>query len=152
MNTVNLIGNITKDLQLNAAGNTSFLSFGIAVQRNFKNKQTNEYESDFINCKAFGKTAEIIADHFQKGSKIGVTGRIQTGKYEKDGRTIYTTDVMVNDITFVERKGSSSQNAQNSAQGQVNRNTSNTAQKQNDNPFANSPGGVVYDDTDTLPF
>ena len=63
--------------------------------------------ADFISCKAFGKTAETMANYLRKGSLIGVTGRIQTGKYDnKEGRTIYTTDVIVNEFEFLESKKS----------------------------------------------
>ena len=104
MNTVNLIGNLVADPELKGQNN-NVVNFVIAVQRPFKNKQTNEYETDFIRCVAFSKTAEIIANNFNKGNKIGVTGSIQTGSYENNqGQKVFTTDIAVNNITFVERK------------------------------------------------
>lgn len=138
MNNVSLIGNITRDIELKG-NDTKFTQFTVAVQRQFKNKQTGEYESDFITCKAFGKTAEIIAQHFSKGSKIGVSGNIQTGSYEKDGNKVYTTDVMVRDITFVDRKGQAGQAPKQQAP------------QQNNNPFNNSTGPIDINDDD-LPF
>lgn len=106
MNSLNILGNLTADVELNqSASGVSYCSFIIGVQRPFKDKQSGEYKSDFPRCKAFGKTAEIISEHFKKGSKIGITGSIQTDRYEnKDGVTIYSTDVMVDRVTFVEPK------------------------------------------------
>ena len=101
MNNIVLIGRITKDPELkytnNGKGNTRFT---LAVQR-------NKDEADFINCVAWEKTAENIAEYFKKGSQIAVQGAIRTGSYEKDGRTIYTTDVWVYKFDFL---GSSNQN------------------------------------------
>ena len=96
MNTVNLIGNVTKDIELRSSTNTEVAKFSLAVRRDKDN-------TDFINCVAFGKTAELLEKYVKKGHKVGVEGRIQTGKYEKDGRTIYTTDVVVNKIHLVEK-------------------------------------------------
>lgn len=140
MNTVNLIGNIVANPELKGQ-NSNVVNFRIAVQRQFKNKQTNEYETDFINCVAFGKTAEIISNNFKKGNKIGVTGSIQTGSYEnKQGQKVFTTDVAVNNVTFVERKNNNQSNNQPQQQ-------SGQAQSGN-NPFDN--GADISDDS--LPF
>lgn len=95
MNSVNLVGRITKDLELKQAGETSVTSFSLAVNRAKKG------EADFINCKAFGKTAETMAQYLGKGKPVAITGRIQTGKYDKDGKTIYTTDVIVDRFYFI---------------------------------------------------
>lgn len=98
MNKVILIGNLTKDPELNfAAGSgTAVARFTVAVAR------TKKGESDFINCIAFGKTAETIAQYFFKGSKIAIEGHIQTGSYDaKDGTKRYTTDVIVDRFEFV---------------------------------------------------
>lgn len=151
MNSVNLIGNLTKDIELRyGQTGTAFANGSIAVQRNFKN-QSGEYESDFINIKAFGKTAELLANYFSKGSKIGVTGSIQTGKYEKDGRTVYTTDVIVRDVTFVERKQASGggQGGGNTNTPNRNQNASNGSYGGNNDPFG---GSGIQIDEDSLPF
>ena len=78
---------ITKDLEPRmTSGDLMVLSFTLAV-----NRRKKDDPADFISCKAFGKTAETMANYLRKGSLIGVTGRIQTGKYDnKEGRTIYT--------------------------------------------------------------
>ena len=101
MNNIVLIGRMTKDPELkytnNGKGNTRFT---LAVQR-------NKDETDFINCVAWEKTAENIAEYFKKGSQIAVQGAIRTGNYEKDGRTIYTTDVWVYKFNFIGNNNSS---------------------------------------------
>lgn len=101
MNTVNLTGRPTKDLEPRMTGNDLMvLSFTLAV-----NRRKKDDPADFISCKAFGKTAEIMSQYLHKGSLIGVTGRIQTGKYDnKEGRTIYTTDVIVDNFDFLESR------------------------------------------------
>lgn len=99
INTVNLIGRLTKDLELRfAAGSgTAVGRFTLAVNREFKKDET-----DFISCIAFGKTAEILSQYTSKGRQIGITGRIQTGSYDaQDGTKRYTTDVIVSSFTFV---------------------------------------------------
>ena len=95
MNNIVLIGRITKDPELKYTNSRKANTrFTLAVQR-------NKDETDFINCVAWEKTAENIAEYFKKGSQIAVQGSIRTGNYEKDGRTIYTTDVWVYKFDFV---------------------------------------------------
>lgn len=104
MNSVNLIGRLTKDVELLTAGENKYIRFNLAVNRKFKNAD-GEYDADFISCVAWNKTAELINEHFSKGSEIGIDGRIQTGSYEKeDGSKVYTTDVIVESVTFVGSK------------------------------------------------
>ena len=137
MNSVNLIGNLGKDNELKfGQSGTAVLNQSLAVRRAFKDKQTNEYETDWINLVLFGKTAENFANFTKKGSKVGIEGRIQSGSYEKDGRTIYTTDVIVNQFHLIEPKNNdssgyqqnqsnyqqSNQQAQNPPQNQYNYN------------------------------
>lgn len=150
MNQINLIGNLTADPTLNVSqSNLSIVSFNIGVQRPFKDKQSGEYQSDFPRCKAFGKTAEIISEHFKKGSKIGITGSVQTGSYEdKDGKKVYTTDIIVNQVTFVERKKQQDNGYQQAYGGQSNQSTG--SKKVEENPFEN--GGPVDVNDDDLPF
>lgn len=115
MNQFNGVGNLVADVELKGQNN-NVANFRVAIQRPFKNKQTNEYETDFLTCKAFGKTAEIIANNFNKGQKIAITGSIQTGSFDgKDGKKVFTTDVVVNQVTFVEKKTQNSNQKQNNA-------------------------------------
>src|SRR5574344_53834 len=113
MNNTQLIGNLVSDVEFKqAASGTGVARLRLAVRRNFKNQQ-NEYDSDFINCVAFGKTAEMISQYFNKGSKIAVDGRIQTGSYDnKQGQRVYTTDIVIENFYFIEsRKQSNNQQA-----------------------------------------
>lgn len=99
MNKVLLIGRMTKDAQLGYTSNTqkAVAKFTLAVDR------INE-GTDFINCTAFGKQAENIEKFVKKGNRLAVSGRIQTGSYEKEGQKIYTTDVIVENAEFIEPK------------------------------------------------
>ena len=107
MNKVIIIGRFTRDPEIKYSTGenaTATARFSLAVNRRFKNKEGN-YDADFINCVAFGKTAEFIEKYFTKGMAIGITGRIQTGSYtNKEGQKVYTTDVGVEETEFVESK------------------------------------------------
>lgn len=121
MNSVNLTGRFTRDPDVRYTdGGTSVARFTIAVERRFK--QENGPQADFVSCVAFGKTAEFIEKYFQKGNKIEVSGRIQTGSYtNQDGNKVYTTDVMAENVGFAESKtaaqNSGSMEKQSSAAG-----------------------------------
>lgn len=112
-----LVGNLTKDPELRFSPNgVAVCSFTVAVTRSFAN-QNGERESDFIQCKAFKKQAENLANFMKKGSKVSVTGRIQTGSYEgQDGKRIYTTDVIADNIQFLDKKESDQQGGQQTQQ------------------------------------
>lgn len=104
MNRVVLIGRLTKDIELRKTqSGTSVGSFTIAVNRRLK--QEGQPEADFIRCTAWGKTAEIMSQYLAKGALVGIEGRIQTGSYQdRDGKTVYTTDVVVENFDFLESK------------------------------------------------
>ena len=100
-----LIGRLTRDVEVQfAKSGTAIVKNNIAVQRDFKPKEAQQYETDFINITAFGKTAEFIGNYFAKGNLIMIDGKIQTGSYEKEGRKVYTTDVIVDKVSFIETK------------------------------------------------
>lgn len=103
MNKCSLIGRLTKDIELSQTNNgKSVTNFTLAVNRNFKNSQ-GEREADFISCQAWGKQAELLANYLSKGSQLGITGRIQTRNYEnQNGQRVYVTEVVTEDITFVD--------------------------------------------------
>ena len=113
MNKVILMGRSVKDADVKysqGANPMAIASITLAVDRKFK--KDGEQTADFINCKAFGKTAEVIEKYVTKGTKIAVTGRIQTGSYtNKDGVKVYTTDVMIEDLEFCESKGNNQSSA-----------------------------------------
>lgn len=103
-NTVILIGRITKDLELKTTqSGVEYLRLNLAVNRNYKNAK-GEYETDFINCTLYRQIAESTAEYCRKGDLVAVKGTIQTGSYEKEGKKVYTTDVVVEKITFLQTK------------------------------------------------
>lgn len=144
MNKVELVGRLTRDpeVRYTQGENASAVArFSVAVNRRFKNAEGN-YDADFINCVAFGKSAEFIEKYFRKGMAIGLTGRIQTGSYtNKDGVKVYTTDVVVEEAEFVESKNSS--NATGTPNTPSNNNTS------SGDGFMNIPDGI---EDSELPF
>lgn len=104
MNKVVLIGRLTKDpeLKFTPGNGTAVTTLTLAVDR--KIKKEGQPEVDFINCVAFGKTAETMAQYLTKGRLIGVSGWIRTGSYEaKDGSKRYTTDVYIDEFQFLEK-------------------------------------------------
>ena len=105
MNKVIMIGRLTKDVETRYSGETAIARYTLAVDRKFKRE--GEATADFINCVAFGKNGEFAEKYLKKGTKIAVTGRIQTGSYtDKDGKKVYTTEVVAEEHEFVESKGS----------------------------------------------
>lgn len=104
-NNVNLIGRLTKDPELKmTSGGQPMVRFTIAVNREFKNKE-GVREADFISCIAWRGQAESIAKYVGKGSLVGVNGRIQTNRFQKeDGSYVYTTDIAAESVQFLERK------------------------------------------------
>ena len=104
MNKVILIGRLTKEPEVRYSQGenpTAVARYSLAVERRFKKDET-----DFINCVAFGKSGEFAEKFLKKGMKIAVSGRIQTGSYtDKDGKKVYTTDVVVEEHFFCEGKG-----------------------------------------------
>lgn len=131
MNEVILIGRLTNDPEVRQANDTTVARFSLAVDRRFKRE--GEQTADFISIVAFGKTAEFIEKYFTKGMKMALTGEIRTGSYtNKDGVKVYTTDVIANNVEFVEKKGE--------AQAE--------APKTDGNGFMNIPDGIEEE----LPF
>lgn len=107
MNKVVLIGRLTKDPEIKhtPGDGTAICRITVAVARLFKKDET-----DFINCVAFGKTGETIAQYFTKGRQIAVVGNIRTGSYEgQDGIRRYTTDVIIENFEFVGNNNANNQ-------------------------------------------
>ena len=100
MNVVHLIGRTTAEIELRYTQNgTAVGSFTLAV-----NRMKKEDGADFIRCQAWGKTAENMSKYVHKGNRIGLTGRLRTGSYEKNGVKHYTTDVVASEVEFLEPK------------------------------------------------
>ena len=111
MNKVILIGRVVRDAEIRYSQGENPMAiarYTLAVDRRFK--KDGEATADFINCVAFGKNGEFAEKYLHKGVKIAVSGRIQTGSYKnKDGNTVYTTDVVVEEQEFCESKSSNQQ-------------------------------------------
>lgn len=103
MNTTQLVGRLTKDIELKyTQSGTAVASFTLAVNRSFKN-DAGEYEADFINCVIWRKGAENLANFTRKGSQIGIEGRIQTRNYDnQQGQKVYVTEIVVNNFHLLE--------------------------------------------------
>ena len=141
MNKVLLIGRLTKDPELRyTQSGTAVASFTLAVNRRFSN-QNGEREADFINCVAWQKSAEFVANYFRKGQQMALEGRLQVRTYDgNDGQRRWVTEVVADQIEFV---------------GSKNENGSGRQDYQNNNASAGSSLGlgeeIVFDDND-LPF
>jgi single-strand DNA-binding protein len=133
-------GRLTRDPELRYTQNgTAVTNFTLAIQRNFKN-QNGDYDADFINHVAFRKTAEIAANHLKKGDQCGIEGRLQSRSYENnDGRKVFVTEVVVDNLTFLEPRNSGGNGSQ----------SNNNGGQFNDDPFG---GGNIDISPDDLPF
>lgn len=113
MNKVVLMGRLTRDPEVRYSQNeasTAVARFTLAVDRRFK-REGSDQTADFIGCVAFGRQAEFAEKYFHQGTKIAISGRIQTGSYtNKDGQRVYTTDVVVEEQEFAESKAASDRN------------------------------------------
>lgn len=109
MNKVILMGRLVAEPEVKYSQGenaTAIARYRLAVDRKFKKE--GQPDADFINCVAFGKQGEFVEKYLHKGMKMGVTGRIQTGSYDdKDGKKVYTTDIVVEEHEFCESKSSS---------------------------------------------
>jgi len=159
INRVVLVGRLTKDPELKYTPNgIASCRFTVAVNRAFQNQQ-GEREADFINCQAWRKQAENLANFMKKGSLIGLEGKIQTGSYEgQDGKRVFTTDVVA-DSTGSSQGTSNHESSintggqhQGSSQGQYGGNSNQPSYTRADeDPFANSKGPIEVNEDD-LPF
>ena len=145
MNKVVLMGRLTRDPEVRYSQGENALAiarYTLAVDRRFK--RDGEQTADFINCVAFGRSAEFAEKYLHKGTKVVVEGRIQTGSYtNKDGVKVYTTDVVVESQEFAESKNAQSGNGGGSEGGYAN-----SQQPQADaDGFMNIPDGI-----EELPF
>ena len=110
MNKTILTGRLTKDVEMKSTQNgTHIVRFTLAVDRKSKEKDKS---ADFISCVAYAKLAELVHQYCKKGHKIGIIGNIRTGSYEKDGQRIYTTDVIVDELEFLEKKQTSQETSE----------------------------------------
>ena len=142
MNKVILMGRLTRDPEVRygtGENSTAVARYTIAVDRRFK--RDGERNTDFIGCVAFGRNAEFAEKYLCQGTKIVLTGRIQTGSYtNRDGQKVYTTDIVVEEQEFAESKA-----AGNGGQNNYSRPSAATSDADG---FMNIPDGI----DDELPF
>ena len=105
MNTINIIGTITKDIELKETSNeVKYTNFSIAVNRTTKNEE-GKYDADFFNVVAWRKTAEFISNYFGKGKRIGISGKLQTRKYtDKNNEERTAVEIVANEVFLIEKK------------------------------------------------
>jgi len=161
INRAVLTGRLTKDPELRTTqSGLSVASFNLAVDRPFKDNNGN-YGADFISCVIWRKAAENFCNFTTKGSLVGIDGRIQTRNYQdNDGKTVYVTEVLVENFTLLESKkdrlsNNNGGNGNNNAYGNNNNGTnytkSSSTQSQTPDPFAGS-GDTIDITDDDLPF
>jgi single-strand DNA-binding protein len=131
MNSINLVGRITKELELKytPTTNTPMCEFGLAVNR------VGQEQADFINCQVWGTQAENLAKYQGKGSLVGVVGSLRTDTYEVEGNKRYKTYVLVNNVEYLGTKKETQSDTQNDTQV---------------DPFADFGQEVSIDDNDFL--
>ena len=141
MNKVVLMGRLTRDPEVRYTQGDNPMAiarYTLAVDRRFKRE--GEATADFISCVAFGKLAEFAEKYFQQGLKVIISGRIQTGSYtNKEGRKVYTTDVVIEEQDFAESKGAAKESNQGNASA---------AGQEDADGFMNIPDGI----DEELPF
>lgn len=139
MNKVILMGRLTRDPEVRYTQGEQAMAvarYTLAVDRRGKNQENS---ADFIQCVAFGKAGEFAERYLHKGTKIVLTGRIQTGSYtNKEGQRVYTTDVVAEDQEFAESKNAEGSGTYNNQPAPV--------------PQQNDSGFVNVDENSELPF
>lgn len=146
MNKVILIGRLTRDPMINYTQGErpmAIARFTLAVDRRMRGtEQSQQQTADFIQCVAFDKRAEVIEKYVSQGKKVAIVGRIQTGSYtNREGQRVYTTDIIVEDIEFVESKAAD--------QSRTNGNTNYQTADVGADGFMSVPDGV---EDEGLPF
>ena len=151
MNNVTLVGRMVRDLELRYTQNgVAFGRLTVAVDKNLSKEKRQELQNagkptaNFIPCVVWGKLAENMANYTGKGSLVAIGGEIETGSYQNnEGRTIYTTDVRVSNVQFLES------GKRNNNQGQANQNNMN-----NEQTYQEETGdeGFFQIDNDDIPF
>ena len=156
MNKVILMGRLTKDPVVNRSQGENAMAiarYTLAVDRRMtaeQKKNADAQTADFISVVAFGRSGEFAEKYLKKGTKVVLTGHIQTGSYtNKDGQKVYTTDVVAEDQEFAESKGSNAGNGGNSYGGDFSSgNNSNETPSAAGDGFMNIPDGI----DEELPF
>lgn len=128
LNTITIMGRLTRDPELKQGVSSNFCNFCVAVERDFKNKQTGEKETDFLECVAFTHTADFVSKYMTKGRMAIVNGRIQVEKWvDKEGKNRNTTKIVATSVYF----GDSAKDAQAPQKNQQQTNYGQPSQYQN---------------------
>jgi len=153
INRTVLVGRLTRDPELKRTANdAAVVSFTLAVNRQFTNSQ-GEREADFINCVIWRKAAENFVKFTNKGSLVGIDGRIQTRNYEnQQGQRVYVTEVVVDNFSLLEsRKDNSNDNTNDNSNKAPSNNQSNNSNNNMSDPLADNSKPIDISD-DSLPF
>jgi len=146
MNSVILMGRLTRDPEVRKLDNTTIARYSIAVDRRYK--RDGQPEADFFDLNSFGKQAEFVEKYLKKGTKVVIRGRIENNNYtNKDGQKVYATRIMVEDVEFAESKAAASGTSGSRA----------TSEPEDEAPMTADPtddfiGMTGDDDIDDLPF
>lgn len=103
LNKIVIVGRMTKDAQIYEKEDNKIATFCVATERNYKD-DINEISTDYLLCKAFGKTATNIEKYSSQGTLVGITGQMRSRKYEKEGQTHFVTELYVETIKFMSPK------------------------------------------------
>jgi len=141
LNKVLAIGNLGRDPEMRyTTSGKAVASFSIACSESWKDKEGNKQErTEWLNCSAFDKLAEICGKYLVKGKQVYIEGRLQTDKYEKDGQTRYSTKVVLSDMKMLGSKGDSNGNSNNSEPAAA-------------LPASSAPRATQTDPDDAIPF
>ena len=153
INRTVLVGRLTRDPELKRTANdVAVASFTLAVNRQFTNSQ-GEREADFINCVIWRKAAENFVKFTNKGSLVGIDGRIQTRNYEnQQGQRVYVTEVVADNFSLLESRNANSSDSTNvNANKAPSNNQSNNLNNNMSDPFADNSKPINISD-DSLPF
>lgn len=110
-------GRLTRDPEVRVTTGdkpTTIARFSLAVNRKFKRE--GQPDADFFNCVSFGKQAEFVEKYIKKGSKVLISGRLENNNYEKDGQTVYSNQISIEEIEFAESKNAE-KNTENNSDG-----------------------------------
>ena len=151
MNLITLTGNLGRDWE-QANASMTIAKNSLAVRRDFKNKQTGDYDTDWIPLTAFSKTAETLMQYTSKGSKVLIVGKLQTNNYtDKNGNKRTSYDVIVDRFEFLDSRGDNQQQSQQQNKNPFANVDFNSVNFNSDDPFANQDD-VTDIDNDDLPF
>ena len=154
MNLVVLNGRLTRDPELKfGQSGKAYSRFSIAVDRPFQSSaDKNSQTADFINCVAFGKTAEFIGEYFRKGRKILLNGRLQMSQYESEGKKITTYVVIADSVEFGEAKTSSGTTDTSSYGQNTSKSTNNVMEASTFDDTSSDDMGTSAEIDDEFPF